>query len=362
MEEKKTPLYEQHVKLGAKIVPFAGYLMPIQYQGILAEHRCVRETVGVFDVSHMGEFEVRGDKAEDFLQYITINDVSTLQPYQAQYSAMCYPDGGIVDDLLIYRFPDHFMVVVNASNLQKDFDWMNQHLINDVELTNRSDDYALIAVQGRNAQDTLQPLTDVDLSDIKYYWFNIGNIANCDAMIARTGYTGEDGFELMVPVDQAVQLWNTVMAAGKMYNIEAIGLGARDTLRLEVKYCLYGNDIDQTTNPLEAGLGWITKLDKGDFIARDVLMQVKNEGVKRKLIGFQMDGRAFARHGYQIYSGGRIIGHVTSGTMSPMLQKSIGMGYVEVDAAKVGTSIDIEIRNTHQPATVIKTPFYKRPY
>ena len=362
MEPRKTPLYDEHVALGAKIVPFAGFLMPVQYEGILAEHRRVRESVGIFDVSHMGEFEFSGPNAEKFLQYITINDVAAIQPYQAQYSAMCYPDGGMVDDLIVYRYPDRFMMVVNAANLEKDFEWIQQHAIDGVTIKNRSDEFGLIAVQGRNAQAVVQALTDVDVASVKYYWFTTGKVAGCETMIARTGYTGEDGFELMAPAAGAPTLWRALLKAGEPYQLAPIGLGARDTLRLEMKYSLYGNDIDQTTNPLEAGLGWITKLNKGDFIGRDALVKVKQNGVRRKLIGFEMTGRAFPRHGYTIWADGEKIGYVTSGTMSPMLQKSIGMGYVDIGHAKIGTPIDIEIRNANQPATVVKTPFYNRPY
>ncbi|HNY92910.1 MAG TPA: glycine cleavage system aminomethyltransferase GcvT [bacterium] len=360
METRKTALYDVHQQAGAKLVEFAGYYMPIQYRGIIEEHRRVRTTVGLFDVSHMGEFIVKGSNAEAFLQKITINDVSKVDVRQVQYSAMCYPEGGIVDDLLIYRFPDHYLMVVNAANLDKDWEWANRHLIGGVTLTNESDRYSLLALQGPMAQKTLQKLTALDLNKIDYYWLDEAEAAGVPMMISRTGYTGELGYELMMPNESAVKVWKAVMAAGAEFDIEPIGLGARDTLRLEMKYCLYGNDIDQTTNPLEAGLGWITKLNKGEFISREALLQIKAAGLKRKLIGFDMPGRAFPRHGYAIYSGGERVGVVTSGTFSPSLEKGIGTGYVPVELAAVGTPLEIEIRNSRMPATVCETPFYKK--
>ena len=360
METRKTALYDVHQQAGAKLVEFAGYYMPIQYRGIIEEHRRVRTTVGLFDVSHMGEFIVKGPNAEAFLQKITINDVSKVDVRQVQYSAMCYPEGGIVDDLLIYRFPDHYLMVVNAANLDKDWEWANRHLIGGVTLTNESDRYSLLALQGPMAQKTLQKLTALDLGKLDYYWLDEAEAAGVPMMISRTGYTGELGYELMMPNESAVKVWKAVMAAGAEFDIEPIGLGARDTLRLEMKYCLYGNDIDQTTNPLEAGLGWITKLNKGEFISREALLQIKAAGLKRKLIGFDMPGRAFPRHGYAIYSGGERVGVVTSGTFSPSLEKGIGTGYVPVELAAVGTPLEIEIRNSRMPATVCETPFYKK--
>ena len=341
---------------------FAGFYMPIQYRGINEEHLRVRTSVGVFDVSHMGEFEFIGPKAEEFLQLMTTNDVRKLNLYQAHYSAMCYEDGGIVDDLLIYRFPEKFIMVVNAANLEKDFQWLQQHLINGVIMRNRSDEYSLLAIQGKMAQATLQKLTAVDLSGIENYWLTDDVLAEVPMMIARTGYTGEDGFELMFPVKHSEHVWNAVMDAGKEFDIEPIGLAARDTLRMEVKYCLYGNDIDQKTNPLEAGLGWITKLDKDQFIGRDALLKIKQQGIQRKLIGFQLEARAIPRHGYPIFNETDQIGVVTSGMFSPILQKSIGLGYVPLNYADVGAMLNIDIRGRKLPAEVAKTPFYKRPY
>ncbi|MCI0495683.1 glycine cleavage system aminomethyltransferase GcvT [candidate division KSB1 bacterium] len=359
---KKTAFYDIHTKYNAKLVEFAGFYMPIQYRGINEEHIRVRTTVGVFDVSHMGEFEFIGPKAEEFLQLMTANDVKKLEMYQAHYSALCYENGGIVDDLLIYRFPEKFIMVVNAANLEKDFQWLIEHLIDGVIMKNRSDEYSLLAIQGNKAEATLQKLTDEDLSQIKNYWLTEGTLADVPMMIARTGYTGEDGFEIMFPVKHSEHVWNAVMTAGAEFDIEPIGLAARDTLRMEVKYCLYGNDIDQTTNPLEAGLGWITKLDKGNFIGRDAILKIKQAGIGRKLIGFELEGRAIPRHGYPIFSGDSQIGVVTSGMFSPMLQKPIGLGYVPLNYAEIGSKINIDIRGRKFPADVVKTPFYKRPY
>lgn len=358
---KKTALYNLHAQHGGKLVEFAGYWMPVQYRGIIDEHRQVRRSVGVFDVSHMGEFEVRGRDALDFLQRVTINDVSKLAEYQAQYSAICYPDGGIVDDVIVYRWPDHYMMVVNASNIEKDFNWLAQQKTSGVELSDVSDHYSLLAVQGRNAQAVLQKVSKVNLSEIKYYWFASGEIAGVPAFISRTGYTGEDGFEVGFAPPQSEKVWNAIFAAGKEFGIEPIGLGARDTLRLEMKYCLYGNDIDQTTNPLEAGLGWITKLDKGDFIGRDAMVSMKTAGIPRKLVGFEVEGKNIARHGYPILKDGAQIGQVTSGTFSPSLENSIGLGYVASGYSAVGTELSIDIRGRVAKAKIVKTPFYQRP-
>ena len=358
MEPKKTALYDVHKKLGAKIVEFGGFLMPVQYSGIIQEHKRVRTTVGMFDVSHMGEFIFRGKNALDFLNTLTINNVAKLVDFQAQYSAMCYDHGGIVDDLLVYRYPDHFMMVVNASNTEKDWNWILEHRQEGVEMENISDSMTLLAVQGKKSLSTLQKLTDVDLSKIKFYHFAEGALAGVPMTISRTGYTGELGFELYFDRNDSVPVWDAVMEAGREFDIEPIGLGARDTLRLEMKYCLYGNDIDETTNPLEADLGWITKLQKGEFIGRNALLKVKEEGIQRKLIGFKMETRAFPRHGYRIFKDGKEIGYVTSGTVSPMLTIGIGMGYVPIEQAAVGTTIDIEIRKKMEPAAVCETPFY----
>ena len=362
MEPKKTVLYDTHVALGARMVEFAGYWMPVQYRGIIEEHKKVRRAVGIFDVSHMGEFIIKGAQAGAYLQKMTLNDVTKLVDYRAQYTGMCYEHGGMVDDFILYRFPDHYMTVVNAANRQKDYDWMQQHLPQDVELVDVSDDTCLFAVQGRHAEATLQKLSDQDLSQIKFYWFRPGRLDGVPVTYFRTGYTGEDGFEVAVGTQDAVQVWNAILEAGKEFEIEPVGLGARDTLRLEMKYCLYGNDIDETTNPIEAGLGWITKLDKGEFIGREVLLKVKETGPTRKLVGFEVKERAVPRHGYAIVKDGAEIGHVTSGTFSPSLEKGIGLGYVKRPFDEVGTAIEIAVRGKTVPAEVVKTPFYQRPY
>jgi len=359
---KKTALYDTHVSRGAKMVEFGGFLMPVQYRGIIEEHRKVRTTVGVFDVSHMGEFEIRGSGALNFLQRMTINDAATLDVNQAQYSAMCYPHGGIVDDLIVYRLADHYMLVVNAGNLQKDFDWLQQHVDGNTQLINISDETSLLAVQGRHAQATLQKLTKMDLSAIKYYWFAQGEMAGVPVFISRTGYTGEDGFEVGFPAYHSKKMWDAIFEAGAPFDIEPIGLGARDTLRLEMKFCLYGNDIDETTLPIETGLGWITKLDKGDFFGREPIAKMKAGGIPRTLVGFEVDGRAIARHGYPILKDGKTIGKVTSGTFSPSLEKAIGLGLIETAHNQIGAEISIDARGRMAGARIVKTPFYRRPY
>ena len=363
MSSKRTAFYDIHVALGAKVVEFAGFEMPIQYSGIIDEHKRVRESVGVFDVSHMGEVDVRGKDALAFLQKITVNDVSKLSTGRVQYSAMCYENGGIVDDLLVYCHDEnHYMLVINASNINKDFAWMQKNCFGDVALKNRSDEVSLLAVQGPKSLATLQKLTDVDLSSIQYYHFVEGKLAGIDMIISRTGYTGELGFEIYFAPDVATgkKVWNAVMEAGKEFAIGPVGLGARDTLRLEMGFCLYGNDIDQTTHPLEAGLGWITKLDKGEFNGKSVMVKAKADGLKRKLVGFTLSEKAFPRHGYTIHNNGGKIGDVTSGTFSPILDKGIGMGYVPVTFSKPGTTIAVMIRNKETPATVTALPFIKK--
>jgi aminomethyltransferase len=362
LQAKKTALCEVHQELGGKMVEFAGYLMPVQYKGIMDEHLCVRESVGLFDVSHMGEFIIKGDKAVDYLQRLTLNDVTKLEEYQAQYTGMCYDHGGIVDDFIVYRFPDHYMIIVNASNIEKDFEWMEKHLTPGVELSDISDDYALFAVQGRNAEATLQKLTDLDLSSVKAFRLQPAKLNGLQATFFRTGYTGEDGFEIGLDAEQSVQAWRAILEAGKEFGIEPIGLAARDTLRMEMKYCLYGNDIDETTNPIEAGLGWVTKIDKGDFLGREPIKQVKENGATRKLVGFEVKDRAVPRQGYKLIKDGQEIGEVTSGTFSPSLEKGIGLGYLNVPFNQVGTGVAISIRGKEIPAEVVKTPFYQRPY
>jgi glycine cleavage system T protein (aminomethyltransferase) len=359
---KKTAFHDIHVGLGAKMVEFAGYQMPVQYEGIIAEHKRVRESVGVFDVSHMGEFEVHGTDAFAFVQKMTTNDVTKLYEGRVQYSTMLYDDGGIVDDLLVYHCGDFIQLVVNASNIEKDFNWLSQHVEGDVVLVNKSDETSLLAVQGPKALEVMSKVSDVDLGEMEYYHFVRGKVAGIDCLISRTGYTGELGYELYFQADEAAgkSVWNAVFEAGKDANIGGIGLGARDTLRLEVGFCLYGNDIDKTTNPLEAKLGWITKLKKGDFIGRDVLVKAKEDGLKRTLMGFTIEDRAIPRHGYEIMKDGNVVGVITSGTKSPMLDHGIAMGYISKELAEPGTLVDISIRNKAVAATVTQVPFIKK--
>ena len=337
---------------------FAGYYMPIRYDGDIAEHQRVRTNVGVFDVTHMGEFYVSGEGALDFLQKMTVNDVSKLALHQAQYSAMCKPDGGIVDDLIVYRFANKYMLVVNASNMEKDFNWLQSHCPSNVKLENVSDTIALLAIQGPNARNVLQQLTPVNLSDIKFYWFDEGEVDGVPMTISRTGYTGEIGYELYFDEKYADKIWNAIMKAGEKFNIGLAGLGARDTLRLEMKYCLYGNDIDETTHPLEAGLGWITKLNKGDFNGRDVMLKAKEKGLARLLVGLEIEGKIPARHGYEILKDGKKVGVITSGTFSPTLQKAIAVAYVEKGLSANGTALTVNARGRSLSAKVIPTPFY----
>jgi len=359
---KKTRLYPVHEKLGAKIVEFAGYLMPIHYSSILAEHKAVRESVGVFDVSHMGEIFVTGEKSVDFVQHITVNDVSKLYPGRVQYSAMCYNDAGIVDDLLVYKFADNkFLLVVNASNIEKDFNWMNENNKFGVTLENKSDEYSLIAVQGPDSNKTLQKLCDKEIN-LEYYHFFETKVTGVDMILSRTGYTGELGYELYFKGDEktAEHVWNKIFEAGKEFNIQPVGLAARDSLRLEMGFMLYGNDIDKTTNPLEAGLGWITKLNKGNFIGRDVLLKVKSEGLSRKLVAMLGNDKSFPRHGYEIKADNKKIGEVTSGTVSPVLEKPIAMGYVDVSQAAEGNEVNIVVRGRETKVKIVKLPFIKK--
>jgi len=366
---KNTPLTEKHIALGAKMAEFAGYNMPISYAGIKEEHATVRNGVGVFDVSHMGEFIVKGKQAFDLVQSVTTNDVSLLQPGDAQYSCLPNETGGIVDDLLVYRLPEDncaegeqaYMLVVNASNIDKDWNWIESHNTFDTKMHNISDNTGLLAVQGPKAIDALQPLTDINLSEIPYYTFRKGTFAGIpNVLLSATGYTGSGGFEIYVQNEHLAKLWDTIMDSGKALNIQAIGLGARDTLRLEMGFCLYGNDINDTTSPLEAGLGWITKLDKGDFTNVDYFKKQKETGLQKKLVGFVLDDRRVPRHDYIIEDmEGNEIGLVTSGTQSPSLEIPIGMGYVKTGFAKSGTSLNIIIGGKPFKATVTKLPFYK---
>jgi aminomethyltransferase len=359
---KRTPLYEQHLALGARLVEFGGWEMPVQYSSILEEHRAVRTRAGLFDVSHMGEFKVEGKDALAFLQNLVPNDVGRLAIHQALYSQLCLPDGGTIDDLIIYYLAEnHYMVVVNAANIDKDFAWVEKQARNfDVQATNQSDATALLALQGPESLAILQPLTGENLSAIRYYHCTPGMVDGINCIISRTGYTGEDGFELYcAPVD-VVKLWNDLLAAGKQHGLLPAGLGARDTLRLEAGYCLYGHELDEQTNPLEANLGWTVKLNKGDFIGHDALLKVKEEGLKRKLIGIEMIERGVSRGGYAIYENDQQIGALTSGAPSPTLNKNIGMGYVEAAHAVAGKTVQIDIRGKRTAAQIVALPFYKR--
>ncbi len=358
MEPKKTPFYHKHVESGAKMVEFAGYMMPVQFKGITGEHLAVRKNVGLFDLTHMGEFLVTGNDALAFMQKVTTNNVEALKVGDIQYSCMTQEDGGIVDDLLVYNRPEGYFLVVNASNLKKDFDWLQSHLFGDVTLIDHSDNTALLAIQGPNAIKVMAELTDYDLDNMKYYTSAFHKVGGEDVLFSRTGYTGEDGFEIYMPYDKAENLWQAVNDAGAKHGMEQIGLGARDSLRLEMKMALYGNDMDETTNPIEAGLGWIVNLNK-DFIGKEVIAQVKAEKPSRRLVCLELEGRAFPRHGYDIYVDNEKAGHVTSGTFSPSLKKPIALGYVPRSHSKSGSAVEIEIRGKRFPAKVVKPPFYK---
>jgi aminomethyltransferase len=357
---KRTPLHASHVELGAKMVPFAGYDMPVQYPtGITAEHRAVREAAGLFDVSHMGEFFVSGPAALELIQRVTINDASTLEVGQAQYSAMCRPQGGIIDDLLVYRFADRWMIVVNASNREKDWEWIAGHAKGlDVQLADLSDETALLALQGPRARAILEPHVDVDVDAIGYYRFVEGKVLGRKAIIAGTGYTGEDGFELYLHADDAVEVWGALLDDGFTEGLKPAGLGARDSLRLEMGYALYGNDLDEEHTPLEAGLGWITKLGKGDFVGRDTLVEQKAKGIEWRLVGLKVTEKGFPRPGYPIREGGAQVGVVTSGTVSPSLGYGVAMGWVPSRLAAVGSRVEIDLRGKPAPAEVVKPPFY----
>lgn len=359
---KNTELYDSHVKLGAKIVPFAGYNMPVQYEGVTIEHETVRNSVGIFDVSHMGEFLVTGPNALSLIQKVSVNDASKLTIGKAQYSCLTNNTGGIVDDLLIYKIKEEqYLLVVNAANIEKDWNWIVSQNTVKAELRNISDEYSLLAIQGPKTTDALQKLTSVDLNAINYYEFVVGDFAGIEhVIISATGYTGSGGFEIYCKNSEVKQIWDKVLEAGQPYGIKPIGLAARDTLRLEMGFCLYGNDINDETSPLEAGLGWIVKFTK-DFINSDNLKKQKEEGITKKLVGFEMQERAIPRNGYTIVDeAGNEIGLVTSGTMAPSLNKGIGLGYVPAELAKPGSKIYIQIRKKSVLAEVVKLPFYKK--
>jgi aminomethyltransferase len=345
------------------MVPFAGWDMPVEYTGITAEHLAVRTRAGVFDVSHMGEIEIAGKDAVTAVQRIACSDPSLLQVGQAHYSGLLTPEGTFLDDMVVYRMgPSHFLLVVNASNVAKDYAWIAEQVkaVANAAVIDSSSRYALIAVQGPAARDVLQPLTGVDLADIKSFWFAYGEVAGARATISRTGYTGEDGFEIFVPPNMADRVWDAIFEAGRSSDIVAAGLGARDTLRLEASMRLFGNDIDESTTVLEAGLGWIVGWTNERFIGRDALRKQKDAGISRKLVGFEMIDRGIARHGYRVVQAGRPIGVVTSGTQTPYLKKAIGMAYVPIELSRAGSGIDIDVRGRVARATIVTMPFYKR--
>ena len=360
---KKTPLNARHRALGARMVEFGGWDMPVEYSGLADEHLAVRTRAGLFDVSHMGEIEIAGRDALTAVQHITSNDASRLSRNQAQYSALTTEQGTFVDDVLTYKLADeHYMLVVNASNIIKDFTWITERIagLGDVVAVNTSSRYALMAIQGPAARDILQTLTGVNLADIKYYWFTTGEVASVAGTISRTGYTGEDGYEVFVPPAAAERVWNAILAAGAGAGLLPAGLGARDTLRLEAAMRLYGNDMDETTTVMEADLGWIVGWKKGDFLGSDVLRRQKAEGVTRKLVGFEVLDRAIARHGYDVYLDGHKAGVVTSGTQTPFVKKAIGMAYLPADRNAPGTEFEVDVRGRRVRAQVVPTPFYKR--
>ncbi len=360
---KRTPIHSRHVELGGRMVDFAGWHMPVQYSGVIDEHEAVRNAAGLFDVSHMGEARVRGTAALEYLQWITCNNVAKLTPGRAHYTALTTPAGTFVDDLLIYRIgEDDFFLVINAGNTPKDIAWLHEHAAKfDVEVNNVSDEWAQIAIQGPKAQGILQRRVEVDLAEIKYYGFVQTDVGGASCIVSRTGYTGEDGFEVYAPAAGGAAIWSDLLATGAADGLKPIGLAARDTLRLEAKMALYGNDIGDDTTVLEADLGWIVKLKKGDFIGRDVLARQKEEGVSRKLVGFEMRGRSVARQGYPTWHGGVQVGQVTSGTFAPHLKKPIGLTYLPTAQCEVGTEFEVEIRGKREAAVVVPTPFYQRP-
>jgi len=360
---KKTPLYEKHVQLKGKIIDFGGWALPVEYSGIIPEHEAVRKKAGIFDVSHMGEITVKGEDSEKFLQMVLTNDISSLNNNQIAYTVMCYPHGGVVDDLLVYKYSSmDYLLVVNASNTEKDFSWLKENLFGETEILNVSESYAQIALQGPSAQTILQRVTEKDLNEIDFYYFSDNvHIGNIKALVSRTGYTGEDGFEIYFDSNKAEEMWDIISEAGKDTLMPA-GLGARDTLRFEAALSLYGHELDENITPLEAGLGFCVKLNKDNFIGRESLAKQKSEGLKRKLIGFEMLDRGVPRSNYEVYAEGRKIGYVTTGSFSPTLKKNIGLALVDSSYAKEGTEIEVVIRNKILKAKVIKKPFYSKKY
>ena len=361
-ELRKTPLNARHRASNARMMPFAGWDMPIEYAGIVSEHMAVRTRAGLFDVSHMGEIEIAGKEALAAVQRVSSNDASQLQVGQAQYSGLLTPAGTYVDDMIVYRMaPNHFLLVVNASNVAKDYAWISEQVkvVGDAAVVDSSSRYALIAIQGPASAEILQPLSTVELNELRPFWFAHGHVTEARVTVARTGYTGEDGFEIFVPPNMADAVWRGLLDSGRSVDIVPVGLGARDTLRLEAAMRLYGNDIDESTTALEAGLGWTLGWKK-DFIGGDALREQKAKGLERKLVGFEMIDRGIARHGYRVMRGDKAVGVVTSGTQTPYLKKAIGMAYVPIDMAPAGTDIDIDVRGRVSRARVIPLPFYKR--
>lgn len=360
---KKTPLYEKHVQLKGKIIDFGGWALPVEYSGIIPEHEAVRTKAGIFDVSHMGEITVKGEDSEKFLQMVLTNDISSLNNNQIAYTTMCYPHGGVVDDLLVYKYSStDYLLVVNASNTEKDFNWLKENLFGDTEVLNVSGNYAQIALQGPLAQTILQKVTKKDLNEIDFYYFSDNvHVGNIKALVSRTGYTGEDGFEIYFDSNKAEEMWDILLEAGND-RIMPAGLGARDTLRFEASLPLYGHELDENITPLEAGLGFCVKLNKENFIGRESLAKQKAEGLKRKLVGFEMIDRGIPRSNYEVYAEGRKIGYVTTGSFSPTLKKNIGLALINSEYTKEGTEIEIKIRNKNLKAGVIKKPFYTKRY
>lgn len=361
---KKTPLYEKHIQLNGKMVDFGGWELPVEYFGIIPEHEAVRTKAGIFDVSHMGEIIVKGEDAEKYLQMVLTNDISVLNNNQISYTTMCYPHGGVVDDLLVYKYSnENYLLVVNASNTEKDFEWLNKNLFGNTEVLNVSESYAQIALQGPLAQTILQKITENNLDEIEFYYFRDNvNIGNIKTLVSRTGYTGEDGFELYFDYDKAQDLWDLLLSTGKEEGLLPAGLGARDTLRFEAALPLYGHELNEDITPLEAGLGFCVKLSKDDFIGKEALAKQKAQTLKRKLIGFEMIDRGIPRSNYEVHAEGRKIGHVTTGSFSPTLKKNIGLALIETTYAKEGSEIEIVIRNKNLKAQVIKKPFYVKKY
>ncbi|MDX1502431.1 MAG: glycine cleavage system aminomethyltransferase GcvT [Thermoanaerobaculia bacterium] len=357
----RSPLHAAHVAAGGRLVEFAGWEMPVLYTSVIEEHRAVRQAAGLFDVSHMGEIRVAGPGAEELLQRLTPNNVAKLEPGRAHYSALLTERGTFLDDLLVYKLDEgEFLLVVNAANAERDFEWVSEHAAGGARVENRSDAFALLAVQGPRAADIVQRLTSISLEEIRYYRFQLGRVAGADAIVSRTGYTGEDGFELYLAPDRAVEVWDELLGAGRDDGLRPAGLGARDTLRLEAGMALYGHEIDETTTPLEAGLSWVVKMGKGEFVGREALARQQEEGIRRTLTGIEMVDRGIARQGHRLLSGGDEVGVVTSGSWSPTFEKALAMAYLPVELAQPGTEVQVAIRDKRPVARVVETPFYKR--